>query len=135
MATLANCFLSLVKLAAVLNKLPRSFNPSFRNHCIKVINERFNKFDNDKYITCFFWIPFQKCSTKKISFKKIIKCVASIGKRLGFDLYEIDILLNQLQQYKEEKDPFDMDLSLAKKVHLIGENLPLQIQSLNYYQR
>ena len=59
--------------------------------------------------------PFQKCSTKKISFKKIIKCVASIGKRLGFDLYEIDILLNQLQQYKEEKDPFDMDLFLAKK--------------------
>src|SRR2546430_16101646 len=40
---------------------------------------------------------------------------ASIGQRLGFDLYEIDILLNQLQQYKEEKDPFDMNLSLAKK--------------------
>ena len=53
-ATLADCFLSLVRLAAVLNKLPKSFNPSFHNHCIKVINERFNKFDDDKYITCFF---------------------------------------------------------------------------------
>ena len=63
----------------------------------------------------FSGFPFQKCGTKKISFKRIIKCVASISKRLGFDLYEIDILLNQLQQYKEEKDPFDMDLSLAKK--------------------
>src|SRR5436305_1376077 len=31
-ATLADCFLSLVRLAAVLNKLPRSFNPGFRNH-------------------------------------------------------------------------------------------------------
>ena len=54
---------------------------------------------------------FQKCGTKKISLKRIIKCVALISKRIGFDLYEIDILLNQLQQYKEEKDPFDMDLS------------------------
>ena len=115
-ATLADCFLSLVRLAAVLNKLPRSFNTSFRNHCVKVINERFNEFDDDKYITCFFLDPrFRSAALKKISFKRIIKCVASIGQRLGFDLYEIDILLNQLQQYKEEKDPFDMDLSLAKK--------------------
>src|SRR5436190_6144459 len=55
-ATLADCFLSLVRLAAVLNKLPRSFNSSFCNHCVKFINERFNEFDDDKYITCFFWI-------------------------------------------------------------------------------
>ena len=33
------------------------FNPSFRNHCIKIINEHFNEFNDDKYITCFFWIP------------------------------------------------------------------------------
>jgi len=115
-ATLADCFLSLVRLAAVLNKLPRSFNPGFRNHCVKVINERFNEFDDDRYITCFFLDPrFRSAGLKKLSFKRIIKCVALIGQRVGFDLYEIDILLNQLQQYKEEKDPFDMDLSLAKK--------------------
>ena len=96
-ATLADCFLSLVRLAAMLNELPRSFNASFRNYCIKVINECFNEFDDDKYITCFFLDPYFRSATlKKISFKRIIKCVASIGKRLGFDLYEIDILLNQL---------------------------------------
>ena len=64
--------------------------------------------------------------------------ILTIGKRLGFDLYEIDILLNQLQQYKEEKDPFDMDLSLVKKSPLNWWKLttsPLQIQSPNYYQR
>ena len=85
-ATLADCFLSLVRLAAVLNKLPRSFNPGFRNHCVKVINERFNEFDDDKYITCFFLNSrFRSATLKKISFKRIIKCVASIGKRFGFD--------------------------------------------------
>jgi hypothetical protein len=115
-ATLADCFLSLVRLAAVLNKLPRSFNSGFRNHCVKVINERFNEFDDDKYITCFFLDPrFRSAALKKSSFKRIIKCIASIGQRLGFDFHEIDILLDQLQQYKEGKDPFDLELSFVKK--------------------
>ncbi|PKY35748.1 hypothetical protein RhiirB3_457051 [Rhizophagus irregularis] len=50
-ATLADCFLSLAKLAAVLNKLPKLFNSHFHSHCVKIINERFNEFDDDKYIT------------------------------------------------------------------------------------
>jgi hypothetical protein len=115
-ATLADCFFSLARLAAVLNKLPKTFNSGFRNHCVKVFNERFNEFDDDKYITCFFLDPrFRSAALKKSSFKRIVKCVASIGQRLGFDLYEMDILLNQIQQYKEEKDPFDLELSFAKR--------------------
>ena len=115
-ATLADCFLSLARLAAMLNKLPNSFNPGFHNHCAKVINEHCNEFNDDKYITCFFLdLYFRSAALKKLSFKRITKCVASIGQRLGFDLYEIDILLDQLQQYKDINDPFDLDLSFAKK--------------------
>ena len=55
-ATLADCFLSLARLAAVLKKLPKSFDKEFRNHCTKVINKRCEEFDDDSYITCFFWI-------------------------------------------------------------------------------
>jgi len=114
-ATLADCFLSLARLAAALNKLPKSFDPSFRSHCVKVINGRFNEFDDDKYITCFFLDPrFRGAPLKKISFKRVIKCIVSIGKRLGFDLHEIDIVLDQLQKYKNEEDPFDLDISIAK---------------------
>ena len=115
-ATLTNCFLSLVRLAAMLNKLSRSFNSSFRNHYVKVINEHFNEFDDDKYITCFFLDPrYRSAALKKSSFKRIVKCIALIGQRLGFDFHEINILLNQLQQYKEGKDPFDLELSFVKK--------------------
>ena len=100
---------------AALNKLPKSFDPSFRSHCVKVINGRFNEFDDDKYITCFFLDPrFRGAPLKKISFKRVIKCIVSIGKRLGFDLYEIDVVLDQLQKYKNEEDPFDLDISIAK---------------------
>lgn len=119
-ATLADCFLSLARLAAGLKKLPKSFNPGFRNHCVKVINERCNEFDDDKYITCFFLDPrLRSTAIKDVAFRRIIRCVCSIGQRLGFDRYEIDVLLNQLDQYKEGKEPFDLDLSLAKKSLLI----------------
>jgi len=94
----------------VLKKLPKSFDSNFRNHCVKVINERFNEFDDNKYLTYFFLDPHMRnIPLKKTCFKRIIKCVASTGKRLGFDLYEMDVLLDQFQKY------IDLDLSVAKK--------------------
>src|SRR4051812_40148003 len=81
LATLANCFLCLTKLAAVLKNLPRSFNSAFRNHCAKVINKRCKEFNDDKYITCFFLDPqFRNALLKKCAFKRILTCAASIGK-------------------------------------------------------
>ena len=56
-ATLSDCFLNLARLAAALKKLPRSFNTAFQNHCVRVINQKYNEFDEDIYLTCFFWIP------------------------------------------------------------------------------
>ena len=80
LATLGDCFLGLIRLAAVLKKLPTSFNPSFRSHCVKIINERLEEFNDDRYITCFFLTPrFRDAPLKKGSFKKILKCCVMIG--------------------------------------------------------
>ena len=48
---------------------------------------------------CVFFLDsyFRSAALKKLFFKKITKCITLIGQRLGFDLYEIDILLDQLQ--------------------------------------
>ena len=114
-ATLADCFLSLARLAATLKKLPRSFNPAFRNHCIKVMNERCDEFDDDKYITCFFLDPqFRNAPLKKSAFNRVLKCAASIGKSLGFDRYEAETLCDQIQKYSNEQDLFDLDIGFAK---------------------
>lgn len=56
-ATLADCYLSLARLAAVMKSLPRSFNKSFRNYCHQVMNKRFNEFEDNKYLLCFFLHP------------------------------------------------------------------------------
>lgn len=56
-ATLGDCYLHLILLGAALKKLPRSFNQDFRNHCYMVMNNRFEEFEDDKYLLCFFLHP------------------------------------------------------------------------------
>jgi hypothetical protein len=109
-ATLGDCFLSLIRLSAVLKKLPRSFNQNFRNHCFNVMNERFKEFDDDKYITCFFLDPrFRNKPLKDKAYSRIVRCAITIGKRLGFDLKESRALCEQIKDYRDNKPPFDLD--------------------------
>ena len=51
--TLADCFLSIARLEAVLKNLPQDFNLNFRNYCHLVMNKQFEEFDNDRYLLCF----------------------------------------------------------------------------------
>jgi len=114
-ATLADCFLSLARLAAALKRLPSSFSPTFRNHCINVINKRHDEFDDDIYITSFFLDPrFRAAPLRKSAFKRVLRCATSIGKRMGFDRYEADALCDQIQKYIAEQEPFDLDIGYAK---------------------
>lgn len=117
-ATLGDCFLSLILLSAVLKKLPRSFNQNFRNHCFNVINERFEEFDDDKYITCFFldprFRPEPNSETKPLNdkaYSRAVRCLTTTGKRLGFDLQESRVLCEQIKDYRSSKPPFDLDKS------------------------
>jgi len=57
-ATLADCYLSLARLGAVLKNLPRSFHQDFRNHCFNIMNNRFKEFEDNKYLLCFFLHPY-----------------------------------------------------------------------------
>lgn len=114
-ATLSDCYLSLAKLAAALKQLPRSFNISFRNHCIKVINQRYNEFDEDIYLACFFLDPrYRSAPLKDRAIKRVLRSLVLIGKRLGFDRYEADILCDQIEKYKAGVEPFDLDTGYAK---------------------
>src|SRR5436305_7908059 len=101
-ATLADYFLCLIKLAAVLKNLLRSVNSAFCNYCAKVINKRCEEFNDNKYITCFFLDPqFRNASLKKCAFKRILTCAALIRKKQDFDHYECKILCNQIIKYKD----------------------------------
>ena len=65
--------------------------------------------------TYFFLDSQFRCAPlKKCALKRILKCAASIRQRLGFDRYESETLCNQIIKYKDEEDPFDLDIALAK---------------------
>ncbi|CAB4418793.1 unnamed protein product [Rhizophagus irregularis] len=113
-ATLGDCFLGLIRLSAVLKKLPKTFNQSFRNHCFNVANERLKEFDDDKYLTCFFLDPrFRYQTLKNNAYSKIMRCATTIGKNLGFDLEESRALCEQIRNYKDFKPPFDLDIACS----------------------
>src|SRR6266498_3728391 len=53
--TLGDCFFHLARLGTAIKKLPRKDNTSFYEHCILKMNTRFNEFNDDKYLLCFFF--------------------------------------------------------------------------------
>jgi hypothetical protein len=56
-ATLADCFLNMAQLGAVLKNLPQDFNQDFKNHCYFIMNKRFEEFDDSRYLLCFYLHP------------------------------------------------------------------------------
>jgi hypothetical protein len=56
-ATLGDCFVGLAKTAVAIKKLPSRQYSEFRTHCIEVLNARFDEFDDDLYLLCYFLIP------------------------------------------------------------------------------
>ena len=58
---LADCFIQLVKLAVSINKIPREYGVAgFKDHCIKVINKRWQSFDIYPYILSYFLHPLYR---------------------------------------------------------------------------
>ncbi|CAB4411309.1 unnamed protein product [Rhizophagus irregularis] len=95
-----------------MKSLPRSFNRSFRNYCHQVMNERFNEFEDEKYLLCFFLnSQFRATPLKKGAYAKIVKTAITIGQNLGFDLQEQNALCSQLRKYKDKEAPFDLEFA------------------------
>ena len=59
-ATLADCFISLARVAAAIKSLPCTFNKGFRKHCVDIIDKRWDDFDDDIYLVCYFLHPQYK---------------------------------------------------------------------------
>ncbi|RHZ75278.1 hypothetical protein Glove_216g25 [Diversispora epigaea] len=70
--TLGDCFVSLAKTAATIKKLPLHQNIQFRSYCIETLNNRFNEFDDNLYLLCYFLMPnFRGSGLKNRQFTRI----------------------------------------------------------------
>ncbi|CAB5209658.1 unnamed protein product [Rhizophagus irregularis] len=59
-STLADAYVNLMKIAAVIQNLPADEYKGFRNHCIKKFNHRFEEFNDPAYQLAFFLHPAYK---------------------------------------------------------------------------
>ena len=58
---LADCFIQLIKLAVSINKIPNERGiMGFKNHCINVINKRWNSFDIQPYLLAYYLHPLYR---------------------------------------------------------------------------
>jgi hypothetical protein len=53
---LADCFIQLIKLGISINKISNE-QIGFKNHCIKVINNRWQSFDIQPYLLAYYLHP------------------------------------------------------------------------------
>ena len=52
---LANCFIELIKLFVSINNIPNEQGMiGFKNHCINVINQRWESFNIQSYLLAYF---------------------------------------------------------------------------------
>ncbi|PKB98111.1 hypothetical protein RhiirA5_431925 [Rhizophagus irregularis] len=106
---LANCYLNLTQLGAVLKNLPQSFYYNFHNYYYDVMNKRFEEFNNDKYLFCFYLhLLFLDIPLKSDIYAKLAKTTLSINQNLEFDFEQSHTLCSQLNQYRKKKPPFDL---------------------------
>ena len=58
---LADCFIQLIKLAISITKIPNEQELiGFKNHCIKVINDRWKSFDIQPYLLAYYLHPLYR---------------------------------------------------------------------------
>jgi hypothetical protein len=59
-ATLADCYFSLAYLGQSINKISEDDHMMFRQHAIKIFNERFTLYDFDEYLLAYYIHPGYK---------------------------------------------------------------------------
>ncbi|CAJ0629443.1 6152_t:CDS:2 [Entrophospora sp. SA101] len=100
----------------ILNAFLKEYGSSplderFRNHCIKVFNERFSEFMNDTYLLAYYLHPkYKGIGINKQYFPKILMHAGSIWKDLGHNQDSCKDLYAQLQEEDDENNDLILEL-------------------------
>ncbi|CAB5196266.1 unnamed protein product [Rhizophagus irregularis] len=102
-STLADAYVNLMKIAAVIQNLPADEYKGFRNHCIKKFNHRFEEFNDPAYQLAFFLHPAYKGAGLKFgAFSLIANYAGELWQKMGKSKKSCEKLLAQMRIYKEQ---------------------------------
>ncbi|CAH1767810.1 15452_t:CDS:2 [Entrophospora sp. SA101] len=107
--SLADCFIGLVCLGAAIKKLPENDHHTFRQQAIAIFNNRFEKFDDDAYVLCFFLHPgYDDSVGAKGALRHILLTADNYYEKMGKNRKQRKELMSQMRMYRGRKPPFDM---------------------------
>jgi hypothetical protein len=125
-STLADAYINLIKIAAVIQNLPTDEYKGFRNYCIKKFNHRFEEFNDPAYQLAFFLHPAYKGAGLKYGAFSIIATYAGeLWKKMGKSQTSCEKLLAQLRIYKEQKEKVNDMPNPYVASYKIGSDTPL----------
>ncbi|CAG8848990.1 40645_t:CDS:2, partial [Gigaspora margarita] len=110
MASLADCFLGIIQIAAAFRRIPTSNN--FRSLAIAAFNRRYQQFDISPYVLTYFLHPYYRDhGLQKGKFRDICELAVNYYKDLHHSEKECRELVGQLIKYKAKVTPWDLEFS------------------------
>src|SRR5213078_4776442 len=125
-STLADAYINLMKIAAVIQNLPTDEYKGFRNYCIEKFNHRFEEFNDPAYPLAFFLHPAYKGAGLKFgTYSVIANYAGELWQKMGKSKNSCEILLAQLRIYKEQKRRINGKINPYVASYKIGSDTPL----------
>ncbi|PKB96689.1 hypothetical protein RhiirA5_385174 [Rhizophagus irregularis] len=106
-ATLADCFMQMIKLAIAIFRLPSS-NP-YKVSAIQIFNRRYLEFQHPAYLLCYFLHPYYRgLSLNGEGFRNAAITATTLWQNLEYSEQECKELLTQFQKYDQKLKPYDL---------------------------
>ncbi|GBC23318.2 ribonuclease H-like domain-containing protein [Rhizophagus irregularis DAOM 181602=DAOM 197198] len=106
-ASLADCFVQMIKLAIAIFRLPSS-NP-FKASAIQIFNHRYLEFQHPAYLLCYFLHPYYRgLGLNDEGFRNAAITATTLWQNLGYSEQECRELLTQFRKYDQKLKPYDL---------------------------
>jgi hypothetical protein len=110
-ATIADCYLQLLSLAAIIRENVAG-PEDFRLHCSRVMTRRWNDLNDEIHLLAYFLHPTTRGRGINASlFPGIAQTAASMWKNQGYGKTSTLKLLSQLMKFKNMEKPYDLPFS------------------------
>ncbi|CAB5360578.1 unnamed protein product [Rhizophagus irregularis] len=106
-ASLADCFVQMIKLAIAIFRLPSS-NP-FKASAIQIFNHRYLEFQHPAYLLCYFLHSYYRgLGLNDEGFRNAAITATTLWQNLGYSEQECRELLTQFRKYDQKLKPYDL---------------------------
>ncbi|PKB96872.1 hypothetical protein RhiirA5_385041 [Rhizophagus irregularis] len=110
-ASLADCFIQMIKLAVAIFRLPSS--NSYKSAAIQVFNHHYLEFQHPAYLLCYCLHSYYRgFGINDDGFRDAAITATTLWQNLGYPEEECKQLLTQFRHFDQKLKPYDLDYVL-----------------------